>query len=240
MRARRCRGAPQNPCTGRFRTATSGYRYYNPSTGRWLSRDPIEEDGGTNPYELVGNNPTAKIDYLRLAPEDWQLHLSDHGGAHIQNIATGQRWDATTLEPLTFKGATPPSLTRGELEEIRKAGVFDRILKNVRGSIVEQAANELSQEMTRRGTKCLTKRAARELAKRILQRIPVVTLIFVASDYAEGGVDKAVKNAVIPGELIEQVADAGKRKYDAWLDQKEKNFRACICRKEGLDPEDLE
>jgi RHS repeat-associated protein len=35
-----------------------GYRYYNPSTGRWLSRDPAEEDeGGPNLYGFVGNNP---------------------------------------------------------------------------------------------------------------------------------------------------------------------------------------
>ena len=33
-----------------------GYRYYNPSTGRWLSRDPINEDGGLNLYGFAGNN----------------------------------------------------------------------------------------------------------------------------------------------------------------------------------------
>lgn len=27
-----------------------GYRYYQPSTGRWLSRDPIGEEGGLNDY----------------------------------------------------------------------------------------------------------------------------------------------------------------------------------------------
>ena len=26
-----------------------GYRYYNPSTGRWLNRDPLQEEGGSNP-----------------------------------------------------------------------------------------------------------------------------------------------------------------------------------------------
>ena len=29
-----------------------GYRYYDPMTGRWPSRDPIEEDGGVNLYEI--------------------------------------------------------------------------------------------------------------------------------------------------------------------------------------------
>ncbi|MBM3878363.1 MAG: RHS repeat-associated core domain-containing protein [Verrucomicrobia bacterium] len=33
-----------------------GYRYYNPTTGRWLSRDPIEEEGGRSLYAFgVGN-----------------------------------------------------------------------------------------------------------------------------------------------------------------------------------------
>ena len=44
-----------------------GFRYYNPSTGRWLSRDPIEEQGGVNLYGFVGNNPTNSQDALGLA-----------------------------------------------------------------------------------------------------------------------------------------------------------------------------
>jgi RHS repeat-associated protein len=43
-----------------------GYRYYNPSTGRWLSKDPIEEQGGNNLYGLVGNHPTFDVDLLGL------------------------------------------------------------------------------------------------------------------------------------------------------------------------------
>src|SRR5574338_1648219 len=33
-----------------------GYRYYNASTGRWLSRDPIEEFGGVALYGMVQND----------------------------------------------------------------------------------------------------------------------------------------------------------------------------------------
>jgi len=39
-----------------------GYRYYNGSTGRWISRDPIEERGGLNLYAFVRNNPLSSID----------------------------------------------------------------------------------------------------------------------------------------------------------------------------------
>ena len=33
------------------------YRYYSPELGRWIKRDPIEEEGGVNLYAMVGNNP---------------------------------------------------------------------------------------------------------------------------------------------------------------------------------------
>jgi len=39
-----------------------GYRYYSPSTGRWLSRDPIEEEGGVNLYGFVENGAISFID----------------------------------------------------------------------------------------------------------------------------------------------------------------------------------
>ncbi len=65
--------APVNP----FRLSTKyqddetgllyyGYRYYNPSTGRWLSRDPIGELGGVNLYGMLGNSPVNHWDYLGL------------------------------------------------------------------------------------------------------------------------------------------------------------------------------
>jgi RHS repeat-associated protein len=41
-----------------------GYRYYNPSTGRWLNRDQIEEIGGENLYAFCHNSPVLYFDYL--------------------------------------------------------------------------------------------------------------------------------------------------------------------------------
>ncbi|HEY5910877.1 MAG TPA: RHS repeat-associated core domain-containing protein [Verrucomicrobiae bacterium] len=39
-----------------------GYRYYSVSTGRWVSRDPLEESGGRNLHCFVGNSPTTSTD----------------------------------------------------------------------------------------------------------------------------------------------------------------------------------
>jgi RHS repeat-associated protein len=44
-----------------------GRRHYNSSTGRWLSRDPIEESGGLNIYAFVDNAPVRKVDIHGLA-----------------------------------------------------------------------------------------------------------------------------------------------------------------------------
>jgi len=43
-----------------------GYRYYDPLTGRWPSRDQIDEEGGLNLYGFVGNNGVSSWDYLGL------------------------------------------------------------------------------------------------------------------------------------------------------------------------------
>ena len=40
------------------------YRDYNPTDGRWLTRDPIEEQGGRNLYRFVENQPVNSIDII--------------------------------------------------------------------------------------------------------------------------------------------------------------------------------
>lgn len=42
------------------------YRYYNAETGRWSSRDPIEEEGGLNLYMFVSNDGINKVDPFGL------------------------------------------------------------------------------------------------------------------------------------------------------------------------------
>jgi RHS repeat-associated protein len=54
---------------GEFRDEATGYynygfRFYNDTTGRWPSRDPIGERGGINLYAFVGNCPIDHFDYL--------------------------------------------------------------------------------------------------------------------------------------------------------------------------------
>jgi RHS repeat-associated protein len=66
-----------------------GYRYYDPLTGRFISRDPIEEKGGLNIYGFVSNRPVDHLDRLGLAA--WSVYKAtlleryfgeDNGNSH--------------------------------------------------------------------------------------------------------------------------------------------------------------
>ena len=47
-----------------------GHRYYDANTGRWQSRDPIEESGGNNLYGFVGNDGVNGWDFLGMWGSD--------------------------------------------------------------------------------------------------------------------------------------------------------------------------
>ena len=55
-----------NNCSGSkaMHVACYGYRWYDPLTGRWPSRDPIEEKGGVNLYGFIGNDGVDRWDIL--------------------------------------------------------------------------------------------------------------------------------------------------------------------------------
>jgi RHS repeat-associated protein len=57
-----------------------GYRHYDPRLGRWLSRDPMGEDGGFNLYAYCGNDPVNRHDPLGLADRNDALLQSDQFG----------------------------------------------------------------------------------------------------------------------------------------------------------------
>lgn len=38
------------------------HAFYNPQSGRWLNRDPIEENGGLNLHNFVQENPITVVD----------------------------------------------------------------------------------------------------------------------------------------------------------------------------------
>lgn len=62
---------PQDRVTGLL---YYGYRFYDPVTGRWPSRDPIGERGGVNLYGFVHNDSLGHMDVLGLADGDFFMY----------------------------------------------------------------------------------------------------------------------------------------------------------------------
>jgi RHS repeat-associated protein len=83
-----------------------GYRYYSPELGRWLNRDPIEEEGGLNLYGFVGNDPVNRWD--RLGLEFGITYVQFEGLLGHGWIRTGdfQTYDITTMfaQTITYNG----------------------------------------------------------------------------------------------------------------------------------------
>ncbi len=73
-----------------------GLRYYSPSLGRFINRDPIEEQGGLNLYAFCFNNGINQWDVLGQNPDDWRevaqglwvnFGGSPLGGGHVGIVA---------------------------------------------------------------------------------------------------------------------------------------------------------
>ena len=63
-----------------------GYRWYDPLTGRWPSRDPIEEEGGINLYEFCYNYSFFWFDFLGGEPQGHHIvmqSLSDFFNSEV-------------------------------------------------------------------------------------------------------------------------------------------------------------
>jgi len=96
-----------------------GFRFYSASLGRWINRDPIQEDGGLNLYAMVENDPANNLDEYGLdgvpnlppsviarTMNGWRIehfyHGIEHGPAHahllgprgenIQITSSGHPW----------------------------------------------------------------------------------------------------------------------------------------------------
>ena len=54
-----------------FELQVPGFHYYSPGLGRWVSRDPIEEDGGNNLFGFVANRVTDRVDPDRRYALPW-------------------------------------------------------------------------------------------------------------------------------------------------------------------------
>lgn len=102
-----------------------GYRYYSPGTGKWTSRDPIEEDGGINLYAFCLNDCINGYDALGQTK-----------GGDQNKWATG--WENKTLKEVQDK-----------MKELRASG--DRTKKGFIKAL--EAQEKMMKSPTKYGNK---------------------------------------------------------------------------------------
>jgi RHS repeat-associated protein len=108
-----------------------GFRYYNPNSGRWLSRDPIEERGGLNPYVIVGNDTVKLSDYLGL----WKIERKP-----TETWATVIAEKEDTIESLARKIGLSASEAEKWLRD-RNGKSYKDVNKAIRGGCVSKVPN---------------------------------------------------------------------------------------------------
>jgi RHS repeat-associated protein len=134
---------PRSPKTQAFEGVVMyyGYRFYDPETGRWPSRDPIGEQGGLNLYGFVGNRSTGWIDILGL---DWL----EYTGEKI-NLYAGALGDKTKLIKSCASTSGMPGFQDKDKTGKRELGPIpvgdysvnlvqdpERVAKHIRGAMI--------------------------------------------------------------------------------------------------------
>lgn len=101
------------------------YRYYNPELGRWISRDPIEEQGGYNLYNILGNNPLYGWDNQGLwGHAVWclikRLFKIGKDAKDINDTIDSANESVENAKTITDPKASPGDKARASTEEISK------------------------------------------------------------------------------------------------------------------------
>jgi RHS repeat-associated protein len=118
----------QQPTNGLY---DYGYRFYSPALGRWINRDPIEEDGGLNLYEAFLNNPVNEADPYGLSTVNtppgyvvaWETALCEAQASRVAITATtawtsAERWNLHHVFPTEFKPRFDAILGSGVLNHL--------------------------------------------------------------------------------------------------------------------------
>jgi len=87
------------------------YRQYDPNLGRWLSRDPIEENGGVNLYGYCENNPVNYVDPKGLEKKVYEIWCKCCGDKEwrkvkVRTIPARERRPDDSLRPLIGRVST--------------------------------------------------------------------------------------------------------------------------------------
>jgi RHS repeat-associated protein len=105
-----------------------GFRYYDPVTGRWPSRDPIQEDGGYNLYGFVYNSSIDWFDDLGHEPRSQkeekrrQRRIDNSNGRNrnkTQGIANKANRGAAALDEAASRPANTAAAAANVVQEVQ-------------------------------------------------------------------------------------------------------------------------
>ena len=191
-RVRRTRDCPKSR-RSRPGVADYAYRYYDPVTGRWPSRDPIGERGGINLYGFVGNNGIDRWDYLGMANVRY-------GTARINDVLLAE-WDEKT-----YRFIFSEDLSDSKTCVYRMASKTDHV--KVSGTILVNYTLDMSKEIMDETNDKLGASIVREILKKIKNGK-------LTYDIVVGGIISSMNDGTsLPGDatIVSYAADTNSKK----------------------------
>ena len=117
------------------------HRYYDPNTGRFLTRDPISYGGGINLYAYVANSPVDSIDPLGLTRLEFYINtgtlvvITNEGFRYHINATSGHGDAINDPRRVSekFIGPIPPGQYHIDMKDFTDPGTIGDLLRNLRG-----------------------------------------------------------------------------------------------------------
>jgi RHS repeat-associated protein len=127
------------------------YRAYEPQSGRWLSRDSIEEEGGINLHGYVGGDPLNWVDPLGLSPlnNPVERHVLSHASRGNCSEVQHTFETLTNLSPREVVNLMRQCTSkRGNqlLEKMKRSKVYIDDRSGQHGSLHKRTEAELQRE----------------------------------------------------------------------------------------------
>ncbi|MBP6865167.1 MAG: RHS repeat-associated core domain-containing protein [Candidatus Didemnitutus sp.] len=126
-----------------------GYRYYSTTLGRFINRDPIEENGGVNLYSFVRNRPIGRTDILGLNEAD--LYAEDpivrppwlddsYGGDDGEESGRYNPWEDFANDDPFHWDDVPTTFISGAIDAAAAARTSDLLSGLARGVLIRSGS----------------------------------------------------------------------------------------------------
>ena len=127
-----------------------GYRFYDPANGRWINRDPIEEEGGLNLYGMVDNDLVCDIDIFGfgsfLTPQGTAAAVGAGVGAAAKVIPPTAKHLANVAK--MSKDSVAKTAARAARKAEEEAAHLSEVTEMAKKS---SAARKAAEEMCKKG-----------------------------------------------------------------------------------------